>query len=167
MADQIALPEELANHRQLHGNFCAASGFECIAKLHRLIPKDQFPLQSDSKNQGLGFGRDDAKFLSQWFDCKDGHFDVEAAMAFIEQETNEGRFPLVSLYEWNNKDEPIGWHVFLLLQQGGKLLLVDPRQVSVTIDDRTKLRACLQLNSLLNPERKTLHLFWYQVKSNS
>lgn len=164
MEDTIALPNELSKHHQLPGNFCAASGFECIAKLHHLIPKDQFPLQSDDTNEGLGFGKDDTKFLNQWFDCRDSFFDAEAAISLIEKETHDGRFPLISLFEWE-RNKPIGWHVYLFLRYQEKLLLVDPRVVEVVTSDLPRLKALLGLNILTNPEkRQKLHVFWYQTK---
>ena len=48
------LPGALDKHRQLMTHL-RGFGIEAVAKLHGLIPNDEFPLQSDPKNQKRGF----------------------------------------------------------------------------------------------------------------
>jgi hypothetical protein len=154
------LPAALSNHYQFAGDFCAVSGFECIAKLHNLIQEKDFPLQSDTSNQYKGFG--DTQFLNKWFLCTEGHLDTAGAMALIEKETNEGRHPLVSMFvKRSTKTE---YHIFLLTNHGGDLLLIDPSSPTIVASGRVDVQKELEDHRANDPGRKTLHVFWYDLK---
>ena len=165
MSDLSELPTELRSHRQLEQASCAVSAFECIAKLHGLIAPDIFPLQSDPKNQKLGFG--DTGFLkSLGLSCVDNHHDTVSAMTLIEKETNEGRFPLVVLGfylptgEWT-------YHTHLCVSHNAKLVLVDPAMPAIVVGKKEDLTNLLERKRREDPLKKTLHVLHYQAKNRA
>jgi hypothetical protein len=161
MSDLSELPAELRSHRQLEQASCAVSAFECVSKLHGLIETDTFPLQSDPKNQMLGFG--DTEFLKfLGLSPLDGHYDTQSAVALIEKETNEGRFPLISLIGQTPKGEWY-YHIHLCVFHNAKLLLIDPATLDIVADKKEDLAKVLERNSQQNPERKTLHILTYYL----
>src|ERR1051326_2066944 len=93
------IPQKIAKHRQQPGNMCAASGFECIGKLHGKVGEGEYPLQSDKKSEYAGF--DTPKPFASWLDAKGEHYpDAKSAVSLMEAETAAGRHPLVANYEW-------------------------------------------------------------------
>ena len=161
MSDLSLLPEALRNHRQLERASCAVSAFECIAKLHGLIEPDTFPLQSDPANQNKEFGDTEfLKFLNLL--PSDGLFATQNALAIIERETTEGRFPLISLLVETSSGEK-GYHTYLCAQHNAKLLLIDPLKPEIVVDKKEDLENLLEHNRTTNPERKTLHVMTYSM----
>ena len=161
-----ALPESLRLHYQLEAASCAASGQECIAKLHGLIPPPAFPLQSDPANQKKGFGANDRTFLESFdINGNDDGYDVPVAIALVKTETQAGRFPLVSLIG-KDPDGNWGYHTFLCAQHDGKFLLIDPAKAEALIEGYPALFALFANNSVINPERKTIHILTYKLPGN-
>ena len=133
---------------------------ECVAKLHELIEPNSFPFQSDPNLEWKGF--DDTSFLAPLgFAWSEGHFDTESALALLTKETSEGRFPLVSLAVWREDDSFAGHHIHLCVLYNNKLGLIDPQLRSVVASGED-LATVLEINRTLSPERRTLHLMWYQ-----
>jgi hypothetical protein len=166
MSHHDLLPPALADHHQLPGlNTCAVSAFEAVAKLHGLIVPTAFPLQLDPKNQKKGF--DDTSFLKALgIDCRDAHYDTQEAMELIEEETNAGRFPLVSLLGFRQDGKPAGYHILLCALHNSKLLLIDPAKPSIEADNKADLANLLEGNRQQNPHRKTLHILTYQLRKS-
>jgi len=157
------IPPELRNHHQFPQATCAVSAFECVAKLHELLAPDKFPLQSDETNREKGF--DDTSYLkSLGLSCEDHHYDTQSATTLIEKETNEGRFPLVSLREWKADGTILDYHIFLCALYNSKLLLVNPREPRIEAEKKEDLEKVLEYNSKNNPDRTTLHILHYQKK---
>ena len=153
------LPIQLQSHRQLERASCAASGFECIAKLNGLIAPDTFPLQSDPANQGMGFG--DTGFLhSLGLKTSDKHLGREAALDCIEAEIRAEKFPLVSLLVAQT-DSGRYWHIYICVQHDGKLLLIDPAIPRVQAQNRDGLTAEFQRTLDLAPDRQLIHVMTY------
>jgi hypothetical protein len=162
MSDLSDLPEPLRSHRQLEDASCAVSAFEAVAKLHGLIEKDSFPLQADVKNQRRGF--EDTEFLkSLGINASADHYDTQSAMDLIEKETNEGRFPLVSLLT-KAPDGKLAYHVCLCAQHNG-LVLIDPGKPTIVVHGTKELANLLEGNRTNNPDRDTLHILAYEITS--
>jgi len=157
------LPDALRLHRQFNGDFCAVSGFECIAKLHGFLARDAFPLQSDPANQRKGFQPDHYAYLTkQGFICADAHHTTGAAAgAVIQKETEAGRFPLVSL-PWTGSNGYWGYHVFLFARHEGAALWIDPAIPCVILRGIDAIPQALE-NVLTNNalQRRTIHLLTY------
>jgi len=155
-------PKALSKHRQL-GNTCIASGFECLAKLHGFLAGDEHPLQNDTKNPINGFNP--PPLLDPWFECLAPPLNTGAeAVDHIRVETGSGRYPLISLFEWDNNNHPIGWHVFLLSARDGRFLLLNPRDSTAQTYTSKELEVVLEHNRTTNPERRSLHMLTYRVK---
>lgn len=157
------LPDVLRSHRQFAGDFCAVSGFECITKLHGILARDEFPLQSDPANQYRGFQPDHYTYLTEHrFVCTDGHYpNGIAAGAMIQAETNAGRFPLVSL-PWQGGDGKWGYHIFLFVRHEGVMLWIDPAIPCVMLRGIDAIPQALENLRVNNPlGRRTIHLLTY------
>jgi hypothetical protein len=154
------LPEKLWNHRQLEMASCAASGFECIAKLHGLIDPGDFPLQSDSAKQGMGFA--DTTFLSSIrIHASDAHASLEEALNICEHETQQGRFPLVSLLALSTGNQ-LYWHVFLCASHQGELILIDPAHPQIQAKERSGLSLEFERTLAAVPNRQAIHILTYK-----
>jgi len=86
-------------------------------------------------------------------------------MALIEKETSEGRFPLVSLRVFAEDGSPLDYHIFLCVSHCAELVLIDPAKLEIVADNNAGLANLLERNRSDNPERKTLHILHYRVKS--
>lgn len=159
-----ALPpflDPLQNHRQLEQDSCAVSGFECIAKLHGLIGKEEFSLQSDETNQGKGFG--ETEFLeSLGIFASDSHHDIESALDLIETETSRGRFPLVSCITKIEQGMRY-WHIKICAQNNAKLVLINPAYPMIVAEKREGLKTELEKSIL--PDRTKLHMLTYTLET--
>lgn len=162
--EQLAeLPEALRLHHQFDGDFCAVSGFECIAKLHGLLAPGAFPLQSHPANQHRGFQPDHYVYLTErGFVCADMHLPTGAkAGSVIQTETDTGRFPLVSL-PWQGGDGKWGYHIFLFARHEGAVLWIDPAIPCVMLRGIDAIPQALENVRVNNPlGRRTIHTLTY------
>jgi len=165
--EQIAeLPVAIRQHHQLNGDFCAVSGFECIAKLHGFLAGDAFPLQSDAANEHKGFEPAHYAYLTErGLTCSDQHLETGLAAAqIIQQETDAGRFPLASL-PWN-KGRGWGYHVFLFARHEDHVLWIDPAEPCAMLRGIEAIPIALENNRIGNPiGRRTIHMLTY-VRAN-
>ena len=83
----------------------------------------------------------------------------------MKTETQAGRFPLVSLIG-QDPDGNWGYHTFLCAQHDGKFLLIDPAKAEALIEGYPALYALFANNSVINPERKTIHILTYKLPGN-
>jgi hypothetical protein len=167
MAELNNLPADLQFHYQFHGNFCAVSAFESIAKLHRLIKPDAFPLQSNIANQAKGFGDNDTVFLkSLGLTPNNRLMPVPDALDLIESETREGRFPLAAQVVGINPFGGADVHIFICCLYAGKLLLIDPATPKIQAEARQGLEAEFLKNIQRFPVRKEIHVLWYSMLPN-
>jgi hypothetical protein len=162
MSDLSDLPEPLRSHRQLEKASGAVSAFEAVGKLHGLIKKDSFPLQTDPKNQHRGF--EDTEFLrSLVINASADHYDTQSAMDLSEKETKERRFPLVSLIG-TAPGGKLSYHVYLCAHYNG-LVLIDPAKPEIMARGGNELANLLEGNRTNNRDRDTLHILAYEITS--
>ena len=162
-AQLAELPDALRLHYQFNGDFCAVSGFECIAKLHGLLARDAFPLQGDPTNQYRGFEPDHYAYLTaRGFNCTDLHHPTGAAAgAVIQTETEAGRFPLAAL-PWRGANGNWGYHIFLFARHEGVTLWIDPAIPCVMLRGMDAVPQALENVRVNNPlGRRTIHLLTY------
>tara|TARA_R110002111_G_scaffold164386_3_gene230550 strand:- start:4821 stop:5309 length:489 start_codon:yes stop_codon:yes gene_type:complete len=153
--------EPLQQHRQLSQTSCAASGMEALLKLHNRIDSDSFPYQTTFGDKNIGF--EQVHLLSEHgLIAHDERLPLEDAITKLETETNNGRFPLVSLLTVV-QDVPIGWHIYVALSEGSELRLIDPAPTggeiyaATTAEVRQKCKYTLEAV----PDRQTIHILTY------
>lgn len=114
----------LFSHRQLGEMTCASSAHEFIAKLHGKLAVEDFPLQSGEDAGKAGWDFDE--FLrSIGFTGQPLELLPVEAIAVLSDETENGRFPLVSVDEVRVGNQ-IACHVLVAVPTVNGVGLVDP-----------------------------------------
>ncbi len=157
------IPRQLRKHYQFRGDYCAVSGFECIAKLEGLIAPDAFPLQSDSGNTGIGFEPKHRALLEEL--GVDASEDVQyksgaSASAAIISALDAGRSALISM---PCLDMSPKFHVYLCTKSGGETLLIDPAKLEILLKGADALPQALENWRMNYPSKdKTVHVLTYR-----
>ena len=164
LAQLAELPASLREHHQFSGNFCAVSGFECIAKLEGLLAPTAFPLQSEPASEHKGFGPADCGYLTGLgFAVHDEHYPSgQAASTVIQAETDAGRFPLVSM-PVQDAHENWAYHVFLFAKHLDAVLFINPAEPCVILRGIDAIPQVLEIMRTQHPlQHHTVHLLTYQ-----
>jgi hypothetical protein len=163
--EQLAeLPEAIRQHYQFPDDFCAVSGFECVAKLEGHLAPNAFPLQSDPANLHKGFEPAHCTYLTGLgFTVHDVHHPTgQAAAAVIQTETDAGRFPLVSMPVPDEQGH-WGYHVFLFARHENAVIFIDPSVPRVMLRGIDQIPVALENMRNRHPlEHHTVHLLTYK-----
>ena len=154
---------QLQQHRQLLPTSCAASGMEAILKLHELIPPNSFPYQDQFGGQNIGFEKI-SLLADHGLLAKDSMLELEGAISLLQQETDGGRFPLVSLLTVVN-GTPIGWHIYVAAKDESELLLIDPAPSGGDTYAKSipAVRSALRHTLDAVSDRPTIHILTYSL----
>lgn len=158
---------QLQQHRQQLPTSCAASGMEAILKLHELIPPDSFPYQDQFGGLNIGFEK--ISLLSDYgLLAQDSMYDIDIAISLLQQETDLGRFPLVSLLTVVN-GTPLGWHIYVAAKDGSDLILIDPASSGGNTYAKSihAVRSALRHTLDAVSNRPTIHILTYSLATRN
>lgn len=148
-------------HKQLHQNSCSVSALEFVAKVYGLIPSDSYPLQSNPQNQYKGFAEPDLQNEVGLLATSDkADYDISGAMDLLREETNQGRFPIISLRAFQADGSPAGYHINVVESTDGQLVLIEPADGSIRAASTKELEKELERSCHPDPRwpRNTLHI---------
>lgn len=155
--DDSKLKDILDSHKQIRDWSCSVSALEFVAKLYGLLEIDSFPLRQDEKNQKKGFGEASLQ-ASLGLEGEEGTYDVKSALALIEEETSQGRFPIVSLANLPVIPPDITYHIYVVVLQQSQPTLIDHVNGQVLAKGKEDLTKVIEHNSQGNLERSTIHV---------
>jgi hypothetical protein len=120
----------LSVHQQLYPASCAASAMELALKFHDKIPDTWFDYQHEFKDTNIGFTQL-SRLISRGLATTETRLAKTDFFAKMTEETQAGRFPLVSLpngafinYHTGERVMGIGWHIWLAIPDGSSFKLV-------------------------------------------
>jgi hypothetical protein len=155
------LHEVLQHHRQKYPKSCAASGMEIICKCHGLIPLDDYRFQERFGDTNIGF--EQAKLLNPLgIVAVERTLNILDCLDLLEIETNQGRFPLVSLPVAIERHH-IHCHIFLCGKQNGQLALFDPADGHCEISSKADLENRMNKLFQLIPSRTDIGVLIYSM----
>ena len=117
----------LVDHIQLHPMSCAASGMEAILKLHEKIPSNDFRFQKEFEGTNIGFEKL-ARLSEFGVSANSRLYTVDESMTLLENEVDEGRFPMVALITNNGSA-----HITIACLEGESVTLIDPAKIGEPI----------------------------------
>ena len=146
-----------ANINNFRASFVSASAHEFIMKSHGRLQPEEFPLQSDAKNENAGFQFQDFLASHGFAGQQPQSLDRPAAMKVIGQETANGKYPLLSVPVSETK-----CHILVAAKEGAETIIVDPADGKI-VANSTKASEHL-INGALHrvPGRDKLHLLTYK-----
>jgi hypothetical protein len=150
------IKEVMSTHHQFAGLTCSASAHEFIAKLHKKISPQDFPLQNapDSDKAGFQF----QTFLAKiGFVQKNDNLLPDEAFHEIKCETSKGRFPLVAIYS----EDKVNIHIVVAVQDGNDVVLVDPAKQSQISNSDSETLDILNKNVNANASRPKINFLTY------
>lgn len=148
-------------HYQWEGNYCVASGMECILKWHKLIPVDSYPFQSNPKNAGIGFG--EAQHLLNPYKIipQNPKLNIEDTLNLISKEMNEERVVLIALPVRQTYCGIV--HIFVALRHNLELVLFDPKWKHMECENLKDLTNLLHNKEREFPSRNFVDLLIYEL----
>ena len=155
--DDSKLQDILRSHKQIRDWSCSVSALEFVAKLYGLLALDSFPLQQDEGNQKKGFGESTLQ-ASLGLTGEEGHYDAQSALALIEEETNQGRFPIVSLANLPATPPRLTFHIHVAVSLQSQPTLIEPANGQVLATGKEDLAKELERNCQGNPVYSTIHI---------
>ena len=118
-------------HKQIFPKSCPSSVMELVLKLHGKMKPDCFDIQNLYGDYNVGFSK---KFEldNRGLNTKEQSLPPKDALLIIEQESKDGRFPLVSMPTETRKGLFLQYervaedscHIFIPILANGKLTLV-------------------------------------------
>lgn len=120
------ITELLAKHRQLDlQKTCSASAHEFVAKLHGKLGDNEFPLQCKPAVANLAGFQFESFLNGIGFTGRPGRVRLANAIALLEAEVSNGRYPLVSL-ACRDSAGNLHFHIVVAVPANGGVGLVDP-----------------------------------------